>query len=136
MDVVDGMNEEEQFCDLLDKMQQIHNSKRHDYADDEDRFSNLALSEMMGIPAWKGCAVRISDKFSRLAEFAKKETLEVKDENIEDTLIDLANYALICIILYRRAICRPENIPKSIERHYTTMGESISERDKGTPFRR
>jgi hypothetical protein len=32
--------------------------------------------------------------------FAKKETLKVKDESIKDTLIDMANYALIALILY------------------------------------
>jgi hypothetical protein len=55
---------------------------------------------MGGIPAWKGCAVRIGDKFSRLMSFLKQEELKVKDESIRDTLIDLANYALICAILY------------------------------------
>jgi hypothetical protein len=55
----------------------------------------------MGIPAWKGVLVRISDKFSRLCAFARQETLKVSDENIEDTLIDLANYCLICVLLYK-----------------------------------
>ena len=32
--------------------------------------------------------------------FAKKELLEVKDESIKDTLIDISNYALITLILY------------------------------------
>ena len=58
----------------------------------------------MGIPAWKGCLVRLSDKFSRLCSFAKKEQYEVKDESIEDTLKDLAVYALIAVILYRERI--------------------------------
>lgn len=96
------MTDEEQFYALLEKMKEIHDAKRHDYASNEDRFSNLMLSELMGIPAWKGCLVRISDKFSRLTEFAKKEELKVKDESIEDTFLDMANYALIGIILYRR----------------------------------
>ena len=32
--------------------------------------------------------------------FAKKEKLKVKDESIRDTLVDMANYALIALILY------------------------------------
>ena len=32
--------------------------------------------------------------------FAKKEKLKVKDESIKDTLIDMANYALIALIVY------------------------------------
>jgi len=55
---------------------------------------------MAGIPAWKGCCVRIGDKFSRIMGFAKKEKLKVKDESIRDTLVDMANYALIALILY------------------------------------
>jgi hypothetical protein len=94
--------DEERFYQLLNEMKKIHDAKRHDYASEEDRFSNLMLSEMMGIPAWKGALVRISDKFSRLCEFAQKEEFEVKDESIKDTLIDMANYALICLILYER----------------------------------
>jgi|TARA_B100002003_G_scaffold243068_1_gene266984 NTP pyrophosphatase (non-canonical NTP hydrolase) len=88
------------FYTLLDEMKEVHNAKRHDYADKADVFKNFRLSEMGGIPAWKGCAVRIGDKFSRLMSFLKQEELKVKDESIRDTLIDLANYALICAILY------------------------------------
>ena len=93
----------EVFYTLLDEMKQVHNAKRHDYADKADVFKNFRLSEMGGIPAWKGCAVRIGDKFSRLMSFLKQEELKVKDESIKDTLIDLANYALICAILYDEA---------------------------------
>ena len=32
--------------------------------------------------------------------FARKERLQVKDESIKDTLVDMANYALIALILY------------------------------------
>ena len=57
--------------------------------------------EQMGIPAWKGALVRMTDKISRLWNFAKKEKYLV-DESIEDTLKDLAVYSLITIILFRR----------------------------------
>ena len=90
----------EVFYTLLDEMKQVHDAKRHDYADKADVFKNFRLSEMGGIPAWKGCAIRIGDKFSRLMSFLKQEELKVKDESIRDTLIDLANYAIICAILY------------------------------------
>jgi hypothetical protein len=54
----------------------------------------------MGIPAWKGCLVRMSDKISRLWSFAKQEKLEVKDENVMDTAIDLAVYSILFVLLY------------------------------------
>jgi hypothetical protein len=89
------------FYELLKKMGEIHDAKNHDYSEGaKDPFSNFRMSENFGIPAWKGCLVRISDKYSRITQLSTKEA-KVKDESIEDTLIDLANYALICIILRR-----------------------------------
>jgi len=101
---LEGKTDEEKFYWCLDKMKEIHDSKRHDYASDEDRFSNLTLSEIGGIPAWVGCWVRMGDKYSRIGEFAKKGTLKVNDESIGDTFLDMANYAIIGLILYLRAI--------------------------------
>ena len=88
------------FYKLIDELKDIHSIKNHDYAGD-DPLSNFMMCEKMGIPAWKGVLVRLSDKFSRLCSFARKEELKVKDENIEDTLKDMAIYAVICILLYR-----------------------------------
>ena len=89
------------FYKLLDELKEIHSNKNYDYSGEGDPFRNLKLSEMMGIPAWKGCLVRMSDKFSRLCSFAKKEEYKVKNESIEDTLKDLAIYSLICVILFK-----------------------------------
>ncbi len=106
------MNQSERFYQLLEEMKKTHNAKRHDYATVEDVFANFRTCEMAGIPAWKGCCVRIGDKFSRIMGFAKKEKLEVKDESIKDTLVDMANYALIALILYeeengkKKSICK------------------------------
>ena len=94
------INQSKRFEELLEDMKEIHDKKRHDYANEDDIFANFSHSELAGIPSWKGTAIRLGDKFSRLMEFAKKETLEVKDESIKDTLLDLANYALITHILY------------------------------------
>jgi len=87
------------FYQLLEKMATIHSNKNHDYAGD-DPLSNFRMSEKIGIPAWKGCLVRMGDKYSRICNFAKQEKFEVEDEKIEDTLLDLAVYSLICIILH------------------------------------
>jgi hypothetical protein len=89
------------FQDLLAQMQQISNAKAHDYAGSEDPLRNFRLCEAMGLPAWKGIVVRITDKLARIQSFCKKESLEVKDESIEDTLLDMANYSLLCLIMYR-----------------------------------
>ena len=85
------MNQSERFNELLEEMRKTHNAKRHDYASVEDVFANFRTCEMGGILllVWKGCCVRLGDKFIRIMGFAKKELLEVKDESIKDTLIDI-----------------------------------------------
>ena len=103
------MNQSERFYQLLEDMKKTHDAKRHDYASVEDVFANFRTCEMAGIPAWKGCCVRIGDKFSRIMGFAKKEKLKVKDESIKDTLVDMANYALIALILYEEENNEEEN---------------------------
>lgn len=85
------------FVELLDKMKEIHYAKDHDYAGDVP-FSNFRKSESFGVSAWKGAMVRMSDKWSRLCTLSTKDAM-VKDERFEDTLLDLANYALIIYIL-------------------------------------
>lgn len=42
-----------------------------------------------------GFFTRMSDKFSRIGSFLTKGHLLVKDESVEDTLIDLANYCIL-----------------------------------------
>ena len=90
-----------EFYKLLEELAQLHSDKNHDYAG-EDPLSNFFLSEKMGIPAWKGCLVRMSDKISRLWSFARKGAYKVQDEKVEDTLMDLAVYAIIAILLFKR----------------------------------
>lgn len=91
------------FYDLLIKMAEIHEIKNKGYGIGNP-LGNFMESERLGVPAWKGCLVRITDKYSRLCNLAKKiDDPEYKDaikmENLEDTLIDLANYSILCIIL-------------------------------------
>jgi len=88
------------FYKLLERIAEIHSSKNHDYAGKKNPLQNFRMCESMGIPAWKGVLIRISDKFSRACNFAKQNSLKVKDENVVDTLLDMAIYSLLCAILY------------------------------------
>jgi hypothetical protein len=92
------------FYELLDEMRELHNRKNADYSKDEDPLSNFRLVENIGIPAWIGIVIRLTDKSSRIMQLTRK-TLEgreasVKEESIKDSLIDNAVYSLLCIILY------------------------------------
>ena len=91
------------FYELLEEIKALHDKKRHDYAQEADPFANFRLSELGGIDAWKGIAIRLGDKYSRLMSFIQKGELKFNDESIKDTLMDNAVYSLIALILYEES---------------------------------
>jgi hypothetical protein len=97
-----------EFRALLTKMWNIRQAKRVDY--NAGAMNNFELtSNLLGIPSHVGILVRMSDKLSRLGSFHQKGYNMVKDESIEDTLLDLANYSLLYIIEYRKSKGLMEN---------------------------
>jgi hypothetical protein len=105
------------FYQLLDELKDLHDRKNADYSEEDDPLSNLRLCELFGIPAWKGVLVRISDKWSRVAQLASGREALVKDESVIDTLKDMAVYALLCIILFEE---KNEPLPwTSLDFHLT-----------------
>ena len=93
-------NEDQEFKDLLHRMWEIRQAKRQDY--NAGGVNNFEMSKFMGVDPWMGIMIRISDKFSRCCSFARKGFNAVEDESIEDTLLDMANYCLLCILEYRK----------------------------------
>jgi hypothetical protein len=87
------------FDELLLEMKRLHDAKRADYAP-EDELGNFRLAELAGVPAWVGILVRLTDKLSRACAYAKTGRFAVNGEGLRDTLIDTANYALLCLIAY------------------------------------
>ncbi len=92
----------DEFEEILANMLDTHQRKDHDYAG-EVPYSNLRECEKMGIPAWQGVVIRMGDKWSRIQNFVKQGELRVKDETILDTLMDMAVYSVIAMILYKEA---------------------------------
>lgn len=82
------------------KCVEISRAKNSDYAQDGDPFANFRSTEAIGVPATKGILVRQMDKLCRVANLLKREA-QVKDESIEDTLRDMANYSIILLLLVR-----------------------------------
>ena len=91
------------FYEILDLIKELHDKKRHDYGANEDIFANFRLSELSGIPAWQGAVVRMGDKYARMSNFIKKGEIKFKEENIKDTLMDMAIYSLITMILFEES---------------------------------
>jgi len=98
------------FAEILGKMQAIHDAKDHDYSPNGE-FGNFFESEKIGVPAWKGAYIRLQDKYSRLCNLILGKEAKVAEERLEDTLLDLANYAVIVLALrhYEREKLRHEN---------------------------
>ncbi len=77
----------------------MHLRKAADYGTGEDPLANVRASAQWGIAPWVGALVRAQDKVTRLQAAAKGSTLV--NEGIEDSLLDLASYALISLALFR-----------------------------------
>ena len=95
MNKVDREFMERQFQCWVDKMHDILIAKNKDYGVSNDPLANLRAVEMSGITIDHGIIIRMLDKVSRLCSFYEKGYLAVEDESINDTLIDLCNYAFL-----------------------------------------
>lgn len=100
------MNQQEylaEFKKLTDEMYEITRAKNADYTGDADEpFKNFTMvATMGGATTEQGFFTRMTDKLMRFAGFLRNGTLQVKDEKLEDTLLDLANYCLLCICYLR-----------------------------------
>jgi hypothetical protein len=93
------MSGDPRFHAVLEEVREIHDRKQADYGRPTDPFANVRASEEWGIEPWVGSMVRATDKVRRLQTAARGSTLQ--NEGIEDSLLDLATYALIALVLYR-----------------------------------
>ena len=78
------------FEDITISLRNLYDSKNRDYGDSFAQSLNkwgLAVS-----------CIRIGDKLNRLESFAKNKDMKVSDEKVEDTLMDLANYAILTLL--------------------------------------
>lgn len=90
-----------EFEAVVKEVVDMHRRKGADYGTKDDFFANVSASANWGIEPWVGAMMRVSDKVTRLQSAAKGSTL--KNEGIEDSLLDIATYAIIAVCLFRRA---------------------------------
>jgi len=89
--------------EAFDRLWELHQAKDSDYAGQQAPLSNFRQCERFGVPAWRGALVRMSDKWSRLVSVLEKGGPDVMGETINDTLDDLAVYAVIVRVLREEA---------------------------------
>lgn len=77
--------------DICTKLNKIYEKKNHDYG---DSFHQSYVEEGLAM-----ARIRLGDKFSRFKTLSRANGEQmVNDESIEDTLIDLANYAIMTVM--------------------------------------
>ena len=77
-------------CAICQKLNQVYKAKNHDYGDSfGDTYKKLGIISAV---------TRLSDKMNRIISLAVSHDAQVKDEKIEDTLLDMANYAIMTLI--------------------------------------
>lgn len=75
---------------ITNELNDLYERKNRDYG---DSFHISFIEEGMAMSR-----IRLSDKLNRFKTLTKTNHQEVDDESIRDTLIDLANYAIMTIM--------------------------------------
>lgn len=76
--------------EICAELSSIYERKNNDYGDSFSK-SYAEYGDVMS-------AIRLEDKLNRYKSLIKTNNQMVKDESIEDTLLDLANYAIMTVI--------------------------------------
>ena len=85
------MNEKvQQHVAICNELNALYARKNADYG---DAFHISFLDEGMAMPR-----IRLGDKLSRFKQLTRSGVQHVKDESVRDTLIDLANYAVMTVM--------------------------------------
>ena len=84
------MNKIEEHKEICNKLNALYEAKNKDYGDSFGKsYKEYGLT--------MSC-IRLEDKLNRLKSLNFNKSIKVKDESIEDTLMDLANYAIMTLI--------------------------------------
>lgn len=80
----------ERHKDLCLSLNTLYAKKNHDYG---DSFHVTFEEEGMAM-----ARIRLSDKLNRFKSLSRHGGQQVNDESIKDTLLDLANYAIMTVL--------------------------------------
>lgn len=80
----------EHHARICEEINKLYERKNHDYG---DSFHQTFAEEGMAM-----ARIRLGDKLSRFKTLYRGGEQKVNDESIRDTLIDLANYAIMTVL--------------------------------------
>lgn len=86
------------FHEILRELGELHDAKQADYGTDVDPFANVRGSNEWDVAPWVGAMIRATDKVRRLQSFVHNGRM--RNESVEDSLRDLAVYAVIALVLW------------------------------------
>ena len=86
-------NKSEEFKSITSQMHDTYIKKNHDYGN--------SFGKSMDEFGIASAIIRMNDKLERLKTLSKKESM-VKDESVQDTLLDLANYAIMTVMYLKK----------------------------------
>ena len=76
--------------EICTEINELYAKKNHDYG---DSFHQTFVEEGMAM-----ARIRLGDKLNRFKTLSRGNEQQVNDESIRDTLIDLANYAIMTVL--------------------------------------
>lgn len=90
LDISPAKTDYDRFKEITETMSSIFRRKNHDYGNSFEESLNeegLAVSR-----------IRMGDKWNRFKQLSKGAKAQVNDESLRDTLIDMANYAIMTVM--------------------------------------
>lgn len=85
-----SLSKVQRHAEICKEINNLYERKNHDYG---DSFHQTFVEEGMAM-----ARIRLGDKFNRFKTLSRSGEQKVNDESIRDTLIDLANYAIMTVL--------------------------------------
>ena len=84
-----SLSKVQRHAEICKEINNLYERKNHDYGDSfhQTFVEGMAMAR-----------IRLGDKFSRFKTLSRGGEQKVNDESIRDTLIDLANYAIMTVV--------------------------------------
>ena len=119
------MNKVDRHMDICKHLNGVYERKNHDYG---DSFHDTFVEEGMAM-----ARIRLSDKLGRFKKLSREGSEQkVNDESIRDTLLDLANYAIMTVM--EMDILEEEEARAKLQAAIREHRNNLMELGNGAPY--
>jgi len=92
---------EDHYWAIHEEIRELHKRKGADMGKPNDPLANLRASAAYGVPPWVHCAIQCDENLRRVQAFLRNGKLQDADCQIENALLDNANYSMLGLALLR-----------------------------------